>query len=440
VAVDLLEDRLVRFTARGDVAAAVERLGRAEDLCFSPDGKRLAIAGFGAERMLVLDVAAEAGPDGAQVSLTGFVEIECRAFSRPHGVAWIDAFTLAVASREGPIAIVAVPDSAAGPRLEVEPLRLIGADGTELVRTPGSVAAVAVGMGLIELLVCNNFVDHVTRHLLDQRHDYEVIASDILLGEGLGLPDGIAQSRSSRWIAISNPDYRNVVLLRSMERPDRHRQPDGVLSGVEFPHGVKFAAGERSLLVADSGAPFVRIYSSETGDWSGERGPSGAIRVMSDAIFARGNLTPREGGPKGLDLTCDNAVMAICYEHQPLAFFDMRGLLPASGDVSSPGAANDEALLGVAYDEPSLRSGGAAERARAALVHSLTAARLRVAQETEALRRAGEYDRIALVESQAEMRKLLDSRSWKLTLPLRWANGHLIRLRGRRLQTGRGHD
>ena len=327
-----------------------------------------------------------------------------------------------------------MPESPAGPRVQVEPLRLIGADGTELVRTPGSVAAVAVGMGLIELFVCNNFVDHVTRHLLDQRHDYEVIASDILLGEGLGLPDGIAHSRSGRWIAISNPDYRNVVLLRSIERPDRDRQPDGILSGADFPHGVKFAAGERSLLVADSGTPLVRIYSSETGDWSGQREPSGEIRVMSDAIFARGNLTPREGGPKGLDLTCDNEVMAVCYEHQPLAFFDMRGLVPASGEASSLAAVIGEASPG---------SGSAAERARAALVHSLTAARARVSQETEALRRAGEYDRIALVESQAEIRKLLDSRSWKLTLPLRWANGHLTRLArkvGRRLQKAGRRD
>lgn len=423
----LLEaDRSVRFSARGDVRAAVERIGRAEDLCFSPDGTRLAIAGLAVERLLILDVEARLAEGGPQVALTGFLEIECAAFRHPHGVAWADASTVIVANREGAITIIALPDAPSGSRVKVEPLRLIGTDGTELIHSPGSVAAMAVGMGLIELLVCNNFVDHVTRHLLDRRRGYELIASESLITEGIGVPDGVAHSPSGRWIALSNHEHRTVLLLRNNTLAGRAREADGVLTGLIYPHGLKFTPDERCLLVADAGAPFVRIFTSETGEWSGRRDPSGEIRVRSDATFARENHSPAEGGPKGIDLILDNALMAISCAQHPLAFFDMRGLIPANGAAPSR-----------------VERASEAERVRAALIRALAAASERTAQERDVLRRSGEHDRIALADCRAELRKTLASRSWKLTLPLRWANGHRIRLAqraGRRLQKGGGHD
>jgi hypothetical protein len=423
----LLEaDRSIRFSARGDVRAAVERIGRAEDLCFSPDGTRLAIAGLAVERLLILDVEARLAESGPQVALTGFVEIECAAFHYPHGLAWADNTTVIVANREGAITIIALPDAASGSRVKVEPLRLIGTDGSELIHSPGSVAAIAVGMGLIELLVCNNFVDHVTRHLLDRRRGYAVIASEILIGEGLAVPDGVAHSPSGRWIALSNHEHHTVLLLRNNAQMGGAREAEGALTGLNYPHGLKFTADERCLLIADAGAPFVRIFTSDTGEWSGRRGPSGEIRVMSDSTFARAHHIPSEGGPKGIDLTLDNALMAISCAHTPLAFFDMRGLIPANDAAASFAERASEA-----------------ERVRAVLLRALAAAGERVAQESEAVRRAGEQDRSALAESRAELRKAYASWSWKLTLPLRWANGHRTRFAqraGRRLQKDGGRD
>jgi hypothetical protein len=104
----------------------------------------------------------------------------------------------------------------------------------------------------------------------------------------------------------------------------------------------------------------------------------------------------------------------------------MRGLIPANDAASSLA-----------------ERAGEAERVRAALIRALAAAGERTAQESDALRRAGEQDRRALADCRAELRKTLASRSWKLTLPLRWANGHRIRLSqrpGRGLQTGGGRD
>ncbi|MDB5699225.1 MAG: hypothetical protein JWN69_2029 [Alphaproteobacteria bacterium] len=407
-------DRLVPFTARADIRAALVGLGRAEDLCFSPDGSKLAVAGLGEERLLILDVETALDGDVPRVALTRFLEVECAAFSHPHGLAWIDEATLVVANRKGPVAIVAIHDVPDGSRIIVEPLRLIGADGTELVRTPGSVAVGFVGMGLIELLVCNNFVEHVTRHLLDQRRSYEVIASEILLDHGLGIPDGIAQSPSSRWIAVSDHSQHDVVLLRSDAQANGAREPDGRLTDLCYPHGIKFGADERVLLVADAGAPFVRLFTSDTGDWSGTRSPSEAIRVMSDATFALENHTPSEGGPKGIDLTRDNMLMVMSCQQQPIAFFDMRGLIATNNGTLPPGEEAD-----------------AAERIRAVMGRYLLAASERARRETETLRRAGDYDREALADTELEIRKIFNSRSWKLTHPLRSANARIGRLRRR---------
>ena len=47
------------FAKTAEVSAALARLGRTEDLQFSPDGKRLAIAGFNKSRLLVIDLRFE---------------------------------------------------------------------------------------------------------------------------------------------------------------------------------------------------------------------------------------------------------------------------------------------------------------------------------------------------------------------------------------------
>jgi hypothetical protein len=402
--------RDIAFSAARDVQAAIARIGRTEDVQFSPDGRHLALPGLKTNRLLILDVETELSKAQSRVALTGFLEVESTGFNAPHGIAWVDSHTLVVANREGLVSVVELPRDRTSASIEIEPVRMIGGGGTDLVKTPGSLSVRPAGMGLLELLVCNNYVDHMTRHLLDRREDYRVIASEILLGDGMAVPDGIAQSASGRWIAISNHDHQNVLLLR-----DDEREPQGLLSGLCYPHGLRFCADERCLLVADAGAPFVRIYRSDDGNWAGPRDPSCSIRVLGDADFRRGNHSPREGGPKGMDLSRDNRLMVTSCEARPLAFFDMRGLLhPVE---SSPG---DIEIKG---DE---------EHARKTLVRYLAAARNAAQQETEAIRRAGAFDREALIARQFEIRALMMSRSWRLTAPLRSFSAAVQRIRHRR--------
>jgi len=396
----------IPFEASKAVRAALDRIGRSEDLRFSPSGDRLVIAGFGTERLLILNVRPELAVDRPHIALTGFLEVESDTFNAPHGSVWVDDSTLFVANRHGHISVLTLPEGRETESpLRLNPVRLIGADGKDLITTPGSLSVAAVGMGLVELLVCNNYVNYVTRHLIDQQDGYKVVASEIIVAEGLAIPDGIARSPARDWIAISSHDDHQVLLFRDDDQLDRTSRPQGVLSGFCYPHGLKFSHDGRRLVVADAGAPYVHVYSSDDGDWSGQREPTEKHRVLSEEDFLRGHHNPKEGGPKGLDMTPDQTLFVVTCEEQPLAFFN-----------AGPSLRID--------DQPvCLRQNiSEANRTRDVVLRYLNAARNSGQQETDAMRRAGEYEREEVVKLAREIRDLRRSRSWRLTAPLRNAS------------------
>ena len=48
---------------------------------------------------------------------------------------------------------------------------------------------------------------------------------------------------------------------------------------------------------------------------------------MNDHDFKLGRYNPQEGGPKGIDITNDNALFVTTNECQPIAFFDLEAVL-----------------------------------------------------------------------------------------------------------------
>jgi hypothetical protein len=410
----------IAYEAGRDVRRAIGRIGRTEDIAFSPAGDRIAIAGFWKNRILLLDVDADWSGPHPRVALTGCLELECDTFRLPHGVAWADDSTLFVASRDRHVAILPLPAEQGGARrIAVTASRLIGADGRDLVATPSSLHVAPAGAGLVELLVCNDFVHHVSRHLIDRRIGEAVLASELLLVDAVEEPHGIVQSPSGRWIAVANYLRHHVLLLRNDDGLDRASEPDGILTGVIHPHGVRFGADERSLLVSESGGPFVHLFRSEDGDWSGTRASVGRIQAISDAAFRRGNRSPQDGGPKGIALSPDNRLLAASGETQPLAMFDMAGVL---APATAPSAEADD---------------DGAERARATMVRYLRRARAAAHHESEAIRMANRYEREELIRRQELMERLTTSRSWRLTHPLRWLNTRAKRIRSAMMRTGR---
>ena len=87
------------------VQATLAQLGRTEDVRFSPDNRRLALAGYGEDTCLLLDIRIDAShPDGA-IAITGFTKLISDDLVEPHGFDFIDDDTLVVANRKGSVAV-----------------------------------------------------------------------------------------------------------------------------------------------------------------------------------------------------------------------------------------------------------------------------------------------------------------------------------------------
>ena len=312
------------------VAESLAALGRTEDLQFSPDQRRLAICGFTENRILVLGLAVERGRGQVpRVSAGSCLELTCPGLRQPHGLAWIDDGTLVVANRKGGLLVLAVPATAAeGPRVAATPLLDLAGDGGHGVTSPGSVAVARRGRDRFDLLVCNNFEHSVARLRLGRDAGpgsgggFKVLASRRLLARDLAIPDGVAFSAKRRYIAVSNHDRHRVDIFRNRPGLSKASAPIASLALPGYPHGLRFAGGDRLLLVADAGAPLLHVFRSDSGAWRGALEPRASIRVMDDQTFLRGRHNPEEGGPKGLDLLPDGSLFAVSSEESPLAFFD----------------------------------------------------------------------------------------------------------------------
>jgi hypothetical protein len=385
----------IEYSASDEVRAAISRLGRTEDVQFSPDGGRLAVAALNENRLLILEIESSWDTEPPAIALRGPLEVESDALQRPHGLSWIDERTIVVANRTGQLTIFELPEEPASGRVRLSPVQTLGDNANDLVKTPGSVSAVPVGADLIELAVCNNYVHHVSRHLVDRRIRYAPIASEILIRDGVTVPDGVTHSPSGRWIAVSNHGHHNVLLFRNDRNLGPSSRPQAVLGGINYPHGLHFADNGRSILVADAGAPLVHLYRSD-GEWTGERQPDASIRVLSDESFRRGSSDPTTGGPKGIDVARDGKLMVISCQEEPMVFFDVREFL------DQPQAAEPDSMV-------------EAESARESVLRYMAFDQLKMDEATAAIRRATEL----------ELDMMTHSRSWRMTAPLRWATGAL---------------
>lgn len=318
----------IHCDASSTAQATIDRLGRTEDVRFSPSNRRLAIAAFGADRIVVIDIERPRGAAGAgNIVLGDAIEVEAPALRRPHGLCFIDESTLAVANREGSVQVLELP-APGGPRRAVAAVRQTLHGGADVpIHTPGSVASFPLGAETLELLVCNNYSNRVTRHVLDRRADYAASVDEVALEKRLDVPDGIDLSGDGRWLAISNHNTHSVLLYDRAVPLGPQREPDGVLRNVLCPHGVRFTSDQKHVLVADASAPVVNVYERGAGSWHGRRDPVRLFRVMSDDVFRRGRHNPEEGGPKGIDISGDMGVVAVTSEFQSLAFFDVAEVL-----------------------------------------------------------------------------------------------------------------
>lgn len=308
--------------------AVVSRLGRTEDIRFSPDNRRLAIAGYAKNSCFLFDIRIDRAAERPTVGIHDYLELRSDALADPHGFDFAGDGMLVVANRAGRVVVFAIPEHKNDNRVHhVDPLRTICRAGyRRRIGSPGSVCVVSANRRRADILVCNNYEHRITRHSVALRGGFALGRNRIVLENTLDIPDGIAVSPCRRWVAVSNHMTANVLIFDNRARLRRSDEPVGTLDGVAYPHGLRFSPDGARVYVADAGAPFVHVYEATAGDWRGPHAPVRTVTVLDDETFRRGRVNPEEGGPKGVDVDASGEVMAVTCEERALAFYHMPAL------------------------------------------------------------------------------------------------------------------
>lgn len=388
----------IDYIATQDVHEVLASLGRTEDLRLSPNNRCLAIAAFSRQKIALFDIAIDTAGAATRIALSNARLLSSAHLRAPHGLDFVDDEHLLVANREGQLCLFSLPtDDQCSP---AEPLLIVPQD-TQLA-SPGSLAVQRIDQRLCEVLVCNNSGNTVTRHLLDYRTG-AVEESGLLLDKWLDIPDGIAVSGSRQWLAVSNHNLQNVMLYANPEALPSADDPQGILGSLQYPHGIRFTRDDRHVLVADAGAPYVHVYRVEADGWHGLHNPYRSIRIIDDEDFRREHKNPQEGGPKGIDLDQQERILAVTCSGVPLAFFDL------SAELVGP--AMD------ARDICAKRKPPCPQTAVQVLIE------LERQQQNNAERKRASRTLKRAAEAEAKVRSMENSRSWRLTAPLRWLTG-----------------
>jgi hypothetical protein len=369
----------VAYDAPDRVRDDLASLGRTEDVRLSPSGTRIAFASYSRNQIAVAELAVSRGADGVDVVIEEIAFHGSPRIEDPHGLDFVDDDLLAVANRSGVIELLRLPPLGAGGDAES-----VGSVECEL-GAAGSVAAIRSAAG-VEVLAVHSWENALTRYRVA---DDSISGGEVVARRWLDLPDGIATSEDGRWLAISNHNTHDVLVFEAATL-DPDADPVAVLRGMAYPHGLRFASGDRVLVVADAGAPYVDVFARTGDSWATAAYPSMSLRVVDDETFVRGHNTPREGGPKGLDVDARTGVLVITAEEAPLAFFD----------------------LDLALETGTPRPGGDLVRNELERMRDLERSRA----ETAAMRE--------------QLGAVLSTKAWRATAPARSALAALKRLRG----------
>lgn len=412
--------KLLEFQPSSAVAERLRILGQTEDVKFSPNQDRLAIAGLTENKILVIDIRPVARDGVRVIESEACVEITCDAFVMPHGVAWIDDHTLIVANRERGLVVISVPPCGPqAPSVRAEPLLDMVPAKANHIQTPGAVAVMRLGDGLFDILSCNNSSHHVSRHRLQRKERFEVIEHDTFLGTGFQIPDGVTVSDDAGLIAISNHYAKRVDVFPNRCERGTHAQAICSLAKHGYPHGVRFAAGDRLLLTADAGRPYVHVFRRGGDRWGGTVKPALSIRVIGEEAFKLGHTNDEEGGPKGLDVSGDGSFFVVSCQAVPIAFFAFAET--ASRLLAKPAAASSAGWWSLLMTSlGNLRRGQPRFRKSCGLMHAATSGPGRnlpgSSSDSRAITGPGSAIRSGYDTSTSVTRSLLasTSRMWRL--------------------------
>src|SRR5262249_17409923 len=212
-------------------------------------------------------------------------------------------------------------------------------------------------------------------------------SNEVLFKKWLIVPDSVSVSKDKQWIAVSNHNPHTVLIYANNRPLNESSDPDGILRGTYYPHGLRFTSDGRFILVADAELPYVNVYEAHDGDWRGVRNPLVSFRVLNNEDYLSDpDDFAGERGPKGIDIDHTANIFVTTCKTKPLAFFDLTSALESA-------------------------------RAHSSLLN----------------RRALDvnYELNLQKEADANILFFKNSRSWRITAPLRWMLSNLRAFRNR---------
>src|SRR6185503_12473350 len=93
--------RALEYDAPDHVRKIIATLGRTEDVKFSPNNCRLAVASFLKNQIAIFDLCISTSENVTKITITDAAEISSSYLVQPHGVDFIDDDKVIVANRKG---------------------------------------------------------------------------------------------------------------------------------------------------------------------------------------------------------------------------------------------------------------------------------------------------------------------------------------------------
>jgi hypothetical protein len=320
--------KTLNYNASPEIQSVIASLGRTEDIKFSADGKYLGLTEFLTHKIYIFEISRANGAD-AEIELLNCVSIVSEDIELPHGFEFLGSQHFIVANRAAGVTIFKIPVGFSGAEeVKLAPAKFVfGKSFFGRVCAPGSVGVYQTNENSYRVLVCNNYLNTIVGFDITIKQGLvKVRNKGVIIKKALNLPDGISISDSKKWVAVSNHNTGSVLIYPLSSLLNRFTSPVATLTGIAYPHGLRFTHDDKNIFVADAGSQYIHVFESNGGNWQGDYEPTRSLKMVSKDDFLK-QPTAEEGGIKGLDISQDDKVLVATAQYQVLKFYSVKALM-----------------------------------------------------------------------------------------------------------------
>lgn len=321
---------IIPYETTPEIEDKISKIGRTEDIKFSPDNKQFAIAETSSNKIHLFSIEINKDNASFRIIITKYSSITSQNLKYPHGVSFLGNKNLIVCNRNGGVTIFEIPaDIYNDTEHSLKPIKKINGEGYIFsdVNSPGSIDVVRIDENFYQTYICNNFWNMISYHEIKIDCSVKVKNKGVLIEKGVKIPEGISTSPNKNWIAISNHVDGNVLIYKNSQNLNRNTQPNAILKGPVCPHGLRFNPNGDKLFVTDASSQYIYYYECIDGNWGESKVTCRPILMIDDATFYMARNAARDGGVKGVDVDNSNAVLLTTHKSEVIGFYNIDNLI-----------------------------------------------------------------------------------------------------------------